>query len=585
MTTYNVGKKPQVLWDQIGSYFISGKGGGDFGRPLANPTKLGEAMALEAWEMSPNMVGPYGSVAYDPIDRYYKMWYTVQKPSDPWRYLAYAYSADGIAWIKPKLGLVTFGGTTANNIVDLRQVAPITNEPAPRDNLVFIDSRPDVPPSQRVKHVGYVYGLGVRVQVSSNGILWSDPVSVQFPYNIDSFISGGWDALEGAYVLYVRSWDDKTPQHRSVRRLVIPPNDFMTVWPTPTYADDLHPGGLLELESTPAVMTLGNIPFDIYQMGFDFYEDADAVRAAVPTLFDFGADKQNLVFAFSRNNGNGWEWGSWAGAFSSNFIPRSPSGGDSGSLYFMGRLRLGDWDYWYYSASAATHSATWDTSGRVFVAKLKKDRALGHQFPWDGRSELFIGPLVFQGNRLRLNCNLPAGSDVRCFFTDTAGVQISGFRQSDAVAINGPVDSVGLLMDWNGKANDCSALAGQEVYLVIQCSYQGTVHAFQFYDFNDEEPPPGGGTDIDIACNGAANFDRMLMYGDERTYAITGYVISPTPESLNPDIVEIVSHDATHITVRAVGRNGFATIKVDLVGLGFCYLLFWVVPDQEALGC
>ena len=66
------------------------------------------------------------------------------------RFCAYAESADGIVWEKPKLGLHEFGGSKANNIVmtseAMNGLAIDAGHPA-----VFKDQNPDTPANARYK--------------------------------------------------------------------------------------------------------------------------------------------------------------------------------------------------------------------------------------------------------------------------------------------------------------------------------------------------------------------------------------------------------------------------------------------------
>ena len=65
----------------------------------------------------------YGSIIRDGSK--YRMWYVAfddqvehAVKSERWR-AAYAESADGVNWVKPELGLVSFRGSKKNNLVDV----------------------------------------------------------------------------------------------------------------------------------------------------------------------------------------------------------------------------------------------------------------------------------------------------------------------------------------------------------------------------------------------------------------------------------------------------------------------------------
>jgi hypothetical protein len=61
-----------------------------------------------------------GTVIYDEEEHIFKMWYNslpTQSKPDIQEFVCYATSTDGIHWVKPKLNIVEFRGSTANNIV------------------------------------------------------------------------------------------------------------------------------------------------------------------------------------------------------------------------------------------------------------------------------------------------------------------------------------------------------------------------------------------------------------------------------------------------------------------------------------
>lgn len=136
-----------------------------------NPVvRRGEAGAADA-----HGVQFYGSIIHDG-DKY-RMWYVAfddqtahPAKSERWR-AAYAESVDGVAWVKPELGLVEYRGSKKNNLVDVGGAWGFVNLKVIKD-----DSDPDA--THRYKMVTHVYfrhhtRLGTLLPfVSADGLTW-----------------------------------------------------------------------------------------------------------------------------------------------------------------------------------------------------------------------------------------------------------------------------------------------------------------------------------------------------------------------------------------------------------------------------
>ncbi|MDB6003077.1 MAG: hypothetical protein JWR15_64, partial [Prosthecobacter sp.] len=119
----------------------------------------------------------------------------------------YAESPDGKAWVKPKLGLVSFEGSTDNNII---------LGPTPRRTSVnftaMLDDRPGIPAEERYKAVGAGTGReeGLLRFVSPDGIHWK-PYSEEIifdGYKLDSLNVVSWLPAEQCYAIYMRAWSE-----------------------------------------------------------------------------------------------------------------------------------------------------------------------------------------------------------------------------------------------------------------------------------------------------------------------------------------------------------------------------------------
>jgi hypothetical protein len=98
----------------------------------------------------------------------YRMWYTGMDKEDR-RYVCYAVSRDGIAWERPKLGLVSYNGGTQNNLVRLGDGSPVPGGSA------FVLYEPEDPrPERRFKMVREVNPTQIQGAWSSDGLRWTD---------------------------------------------------------------------------------------------------------------------------------------------------------------------------------------------------------------------------------------------------------------------------------------------------------------------------------------------------------------------------------------------------------------------------
>ena len=112
-----------------------------------------------------------------------------------------ATSPDGIHWEKPNLGLISFEGTTANNII-------LTGDGA-HNFFPFRDENPNADPKQRYKAFGTMKspGRGLLPFTSADGIRWGrasdNPVITDGKF--DSQNVAFWDQQIGAYRAYYRA--------------------------------------------------------------------------------------------------------------------------------------------------------------------------------------------------------------------------------------------------------------------------------------------------------------------------------------------------------------------------------------------
>ncbi|MAG36915.1 MAG: hypothetical protein CL878_11830 [Dehalococcoidia bacterium] len=171
-----VGTRTQSLVDD----FLVAQSGGISERlhPMTRlPTPVLQAEA--PWER-PEVGGLWGSLnaVYDPDEGLFRLWYRslgaypALAPADP-GYQCYATSRDGLNWERPNLGIFSYEGSTANNIIGAS-----SRGYGPAHGMLDCAAMADVePPEVRFKSVGSESrddkGRGTHgVSFSSDGVRW-----------------------------------------------------------------------------------------------------------------------------------------------------------------------------------------------------------------------------------------------------------------------------------------------------------------------------------------------------------------------------------------------------------------------------
>jgi len=165
-------------------------------RELGRVTKLNGGKPIlvrdQPWETA---CWFYGTALHD--GEKFQMWYRAS--FEPFA-LGYAESRDGLRWIKPKLGLVEFGGTRENNIIDVELGLAYSFS-------CFIDPH-ETDPAHKYKCCwGHPRKIRACLGHSADGIRWT-------PYNGGEPVTGRaadthshllWDEDAGVYRLFTRT--------------------------------------------------------------------------------------------------------------------------------------------------------------------------------------------------------------------------------------------------------------------------------------------------------------------------------------------------------------------------------------------
>ena len=153
----------------------------------------------EAWEGE----GPYlwgNRLLVDPDTGEYRLWYAAFRHADNHYRWGYAVSRDGLHWEKPDLGLETFEGQPARNM--------LPGGPHPHKALRCLerDPRPDCPPDQRYRAIRFTYD-GEFASFSPDGLHWTE-----YPGNPvwrvpSDIIHTMWDPSRMTFVAYFKLWE------------------------------------------------------------------------------------------------------------------------------------------------------------------------------------------------------------------------------------------------------------------------------------------------------------------------------------------------------------------------------------------
>lgn len=205
------------------------------------------------WEVSIDNL--YANVLYDEEEKIYKCWYNpfIYKhkhnitppgkrrrkadyrslPGQPEEQgVCYAFSRDGLTWVKPELGLVEFNGSKRNNLVARAKRGPQDGRPIdtpavastqssenwnPHGSGVWKDLR-EKDPARRYKMFFSYPRKYLCVSFSADGIHWADPISCpKVGVRGDTHNNAFWAPTLNRYVGITRMFDDKAGQRLVAR--------------------------------------------------------------------------------------------------------------------------------------------------------------------------------------------------------------------------------------------------------------------------------------------------------------------------------------------------------------------------------
>ncbi len=321
----------------------------------------------------------------------------------------YAYSEDGVNWVKPNLGLVEFEGSKDNNII-MRNA---------HGSCVFLD-REETDPAKRYKLLTKIEFSNqnhfMAVAYSADGIHFSDPIPwPKYNPQADTYNYFFRDPVSKKFVLITRIW-----KHNLRIAAKSESEDFIH-W------------------SEPVEILRGQGPeSQVYSMPIFRYEN---IYLGLPSMYKEGDrldpdfDTVDLKLAFSTDMNN-WEFV----APSENFIERGPGkypdgAFDCGCIFASVPIEKDGKLYFYYMGGNGQHTNYRETSfARGFIEKDKF--AYYAQKRPERESVLLTTAFNFYGDRLELLADVEEGGVIRYEIVSRATLEpVEGFSKDDCTPI------------------------------------------------------------------------------------------------------------------------------------------------------
>jgi|GEM_PF-1056573 len=465
----------------------------------------------------------------------YRMWYGAYEAPSMARRICYATSIDGLTWTRPDLGLVTFEGSTSNNIL------PVEFDDG---GSIFID--PLAPADSRYKLLGN--RLFQYIYESSDGINFQLVDIALLDMMADSHNLIFYDDRTGTYVAYLRSWnflpdyDGGTVPNRTVSRLEV--NDPTEPWPynpidSPFYrfGPERPPAISTELEMVLAADSLDPPNIDIYNPSVNKYSEAPDVYLAFPSIFEhyppppegqfYSDGVLNVQLAVSRD-GIAFE------RFRTPYIDFACFGDSVQQMYMgLGMLRIDDFYYQYLLGYRQTHGNP-EQFGRYYCFRQRVDGFVSLDAKAEP-GELLTKILLFEGNSLRLNYTTSGDGFLVVGMLSANGDPVVGYSLKNADTLRG--DNLAAIVSWQGRQY-VGHLQKQGIRLHLKMR-NAKLYSLRFdqnpafdadlldYVLHQNYPNPfNSGTSIsfDLLKSGFAHLDIYNVLGQRVTTLIDGHL-------------------------------------------------------------
>ncbi len=357
----------------------------------------------------------YACVIHDVEEKTYKMWYEILDSNDYGR-LHYAVSKDGIAWEKPRLNLIEWEGSKANNIVFL----PVRPKKAKAYWVIKDYSDPD--PARRYKMMHHRYdfrGRGVATAESPDGLNWTTRNYSSLVGEFDSHNLMFWDDRVGSFVAYLRFM---IAGRRNFGRSTSP-DAYHWSSPVPVHGPDAADPADREVY-TPGVFKYGKAR-DVYVMLASMYD-----RGTNDVRGQLGVSRDGMSFHRFRNH----------------FLPLGgPNEWDRGTVYPIGsEATVEGKTALYYTGNKLGHVLEVGNPG-IGLALMHEGGFAGWRADGSGVLTTQLLTVRYVQDWMYLNAEA-SGGKVEAELLDPAGRVIPGFSRNECQ----PVRESGamLLLRW-----------------------------------------------------------------------------------------------------------------------------------------
>jgi len=393
----------------------------------------------------------------------YRMWYrsgegdTANNREATFRG-CYAESHDGIHWEKPNLGLVSYQGSTENNILFPPGGIEGANPSVIKD--------PNAPTSERYKLI--TRSKVINGYFSEDGLRWrpvaTNPLLTEGPFDSHNILL--WDDERERYVIYMRGIDQSVPGpfiggRRAIRRSESA--DFLH-WSDPELVLTADEDDLTNLHLyTNAAVKYERAARAYMVFPMVLYPDREYPTAPFPGLSD-------VQFVTSRD-GIHWERRFRKpylspGLDERSWVDRNPTVG-------KGIVPIGSTELSMYYSEFNRSSET-----RFRRATLRTDGFVSVEGPYTGWGEFVTHPVTFAGKRLEMNYSTSGGGSILVELQDEEGTAIPGLTIEECGEIYG--DKIEGIVVWQ-DGDDVSSLAGNPVRLRVRLR-DAHLFAFRFQE-------------------------------------------------------------------------------------------------------
>lgn len=394
-----------------------------------NPLFKEEFFADPAKEWEVRYDNSYPNVFFDKKAGIYRCYYTLflkddesasvpleERPNRQYKPMSkritgfcYAYSEDGINWIKPNLGLVEFNGSKENNII-MRNA---------HGSCVFLDEE-ESDTNKRYKLLTKIEFSNdnhfMAVAFSSDGIKFTDPVPwPRFNPQADTYNFFFRDPITNKFVLITRIW-----KHNLRIAAKCESDDFIH-WTEPV--EILRGQGPESQVYSMPVFRYGNIYMGLPSM----YKEGDRLDE------DFDTVDLKLTFSTDMNN---WEYVVPSESFIERGAGNYPNGEfDNGCIFSSTPVEIDDKLYFYYMGGNGQHTNYRETSfARGYIEKDK----FAYYSPrnTDKISILLTTAFNFYGDNVSLLADVESEGYIKYEIVNRATLKpIEGFSLEDCIPI------------------------------------------------------------------------------------------------------------------------------------------------------